>query len=111
MIKYEYAEIVLSIQPSLVAINLRVLHNNDDEKVEIKFESTSFGQVKGIIVPKDNGLSGTYTCTNVDGLKRLNDSENDLQSALNEISDKDVISTDDLYKAAKVFIEFVQKAA
>lgn len=94
-----------------VAINLRVLHNNDDEKVEIKFESTSFGQVKGIIVPKDNGLSGTYTCTNVDGLKRLNDSENDLQSALNEISDKDVISTDDLYKAAKVFIEFVQKAA
>lgn len=100
-----------TVEGEEVAINLKILNKTDETKVEIKFDSETFGQVKGIIVPKDNGLSGTYTCTTQDGLNRLNNSEESLQSALSKITDKDVISTDDLYKAAKVFIEFVKKAA
>lgn len=94
-----------------VAINLRIKHDEKESKAEITFESEKFGQVKGMIVSQDNGLSGTFKCTVPEGMKILNDKKEIFSSALDKVSDTDVISTEGLYKAAKAFIEFVQDAA
>ena len=93
-----------------IAINLTISHSGTEQMAHISFETASYGKVEGKIVPKDKGLSGTYSCTSNEGLELLNNFKDSLKEALDRINDTDVVSTNRYYKASKAFIEYVQNA-
>lgn len=109
--KEENYEIPAMISDELIAINLKVISKEDESNVSISFDSAAFGHVKAVINPSNHGWEGLVDCENKDDAKILDFGE--FKGTLNStgITDKDVVSTDELYKAAKAFIEYVQKKA
>lgn len=102
--------IPVEIDGSTVAINLRVLHNTDgkeNSKAEISFNTETYGKITGIITASEKGLKGAYSSSTTKGLKMLAERKSEIDSFLEKETDTDVISTDDLYKASKIFIETV----
>ena len=98
------------IDGEIISINLTILHKESETKAEIYFETEKLGKVNGVINKTDNGLSASYSSSSIEGLKILNERKDILKKAIDNITDTDVISTDGLYKASKVFIEFVQNS-
>ena len=137
----ENYEIPTEIGGEDVAINLKLIHNeNDDPHAVISFESKTFGRVAAKLSVKDGTLSGYCTLTNKDeagileenkenlkekiedsgmnfkemyfaGNDRLNLSDYRIRESRDTENDTDVISTENLYKVSKAFIEYVVENA
>ena len=123
------------------AINLKVVHSNTEEsKVSIAFENSLFGKVAAELKVADNKLTGFISLTNEDMAHRLNENKDKFVSSIKELGieykdmffaatdsldipefivkeskdrivDTDVISTDNLYLAAKAFLGFIKESA
>lgn len=137
----ENYQIPVEINGELTSINLKVLHGEDEaSNVAISFTSDTYGKLAAQFGIDDQGWSGYISCTNKEGAKLLNDnraslvnelgtsgisikdisiadSKNiDLKAFNNKVTqdrktDTDVVSTDKLYKAAKIFIAYVENIA
>lgn len=129
----ENYEIPANIGGELTAINLKVIHSDTESKVAIAFETKAFGKVASEL-GYNEGLSGYISATselteklNLNNLKEslqeeglelkdcriLTNAEIDLREFESRVTsgrktDTDVISTDKLYKAAKVIIGYVE---
>ncbi len=129
------------INGETTAINLKVIHSSGEEsKVAITFENSFFGRVAAELKVTDNILTGFTSLTNDEMAKSLNENKSKFAASLKELgiefkdmyfaksdsvdipefmvkeskdrtSDTDVISTDNLYLAAKAFIGFIQESA
>lgn len=137
----ENYEIPAEIGGNLTAINLKVIHEKDAQsKVAISFESITYGEVAASFRMTGDGLEGICSVSAGEGGNALRENEAVLRNALesegiaygrmdivsgsklnindfnlretrNRETDSGVISTDTLYKAAKVFIGFAQDTA
>lgn len=109
--KEENYEIPALISDELIAINLKVISKEDESNVSISFDSAYFGHVNAVFNPSNHGWEGLIDCENKDNANALNFGEFTETIENAGKTDKDVVSTDELYKAAKAFIEYVQKKA
>ena len=136
----ENFEIPADINGEITAINLKVIHGKEESSVAISFESEIFGKVASQFQVTDKGLSGYCSCSNKEGVSILDNNKDALKLELDNEdimlddvhfiegkdidlkefqekvirdrkADTDVISTDKLYKAAKIFIGYVERAA
>ncbi|MCR4789166.1 MAG: DUF6240 domain-containing protein [Lachnospiraceae bacterium] len=137
----ENYEIPTSIGGQSVAINLKVIHGESNEqKVAISFGSDIFGNVAAEFKASSDGLSGYCSLENKEMASVLNGNTDTLREDLSSqgialkdvyfvnsasidlyqfnikqtkdrITDTDVITTDNLYKAAKSFIGFMDRMA
>lgn len=133
----ENYEIPVEIKGELTAINLKVVHKGQIPSVVISFENEIYGNVTAQFKAQDNGLSGYCSCSDREGIAYFRKNEDTLREELgkedlilndmnfveakvdltefnNRVTkdrnnDTDVVSTEKLYKAAKVFLNFVSE--
>lgn len=134
----ENYEIPANINGELTAINLKVIHSDNNSEVTISFEASGYGRVGARIELTSKGWELNCGVSSREGYELLNSNRNELSDRLNQAgisltdmhfieskgldlnsfnkvvsdrkADMDVISTDELYHAAKEFIAFVQQA-
>lgn len=83
MAREENYEIPLEIDGTLTAINLKVIHNAQEEgKVAITFTSETFGKTAAEFRLTGQGLSGYCTCEREDGSRLLEANKEDLKKNL-----------------------------
>ena len=138
--KEENYEVPVLVDGTLTSINLKVIHDNEQEsKVTITFSSELFGNVAAEFKYTEKGLNGYCTSTREEGSHILEEKEELFENELTkegmtvdkiyftrsrELNLKDFtskqtkdrvdhseISTKELYKTAKVFVGFIQKVS
>lgn len=137
----ENYEIPVTIGSQDVAINLKIIHTKEGhQQVAVSFTSEVYGNVAASFKAGTDGLSGYCSLedqkmsevlnANLQGLKDdLNDKgiqlgnmyfvnntgtdlyQFNINQSKDRITDTDVVTTDNLYKAAKSFIEFMDRMA
>jgi hypothetical protein len=133
----ENYEIPAQIGGELTAINLKIIRKGEGGSgVSISFESATYGSVNANFRMEKEGLEGLMSIGNKEASERIKAGEQVLRRAFaeedlylsrmdivenieiahtdrdtEEISGMDAISTDSLYKTAKVFIGFIQDTA
>ncbi len=129
----ENYEIPAEIGGELTAINLRIVHGADEgASVAISMESAFYGSINANFRMAKEGLEGLIGTENANAASRLREGQQVLGNALEKeglflsrmdvvvntrnthtenITGTETVSTDSLYKTAKVFIGFLQDTA
>ncbi len=136
----ECYEIPTEIGGKPTAINLKIVHGDESAKVAISFVSDVYGELAAEFHEEGDLLSGYCSVSNKEGALLLTEATENLRTMLKEAgievkdvfftqtsnlkagdfsnkasenrkNDTDVVSTEQLYKAAKTFIEFTTRAA
>ena len=137
----ENYEIPTQIGGQSVAINLKVIHSTENEqRVAISFRSEIYGNVSAVFKVQSDGLTGFCNLENKEMTAILNENAKELGDRLSDNNidlkdmyfvnsnlvditqfnvkqtkdrqkDTDVVTTDNLYRAAKTFIEYMDSKA
>ena len=133
----ENYEIPANINGELTAINLKVIHSDNNSEVTISFETSAYGKVGARIESTAKGWELTCGISRHEGYELLSSNRMELSDRLQDAgisladmhfieskgldlnsfnkvvsdrkTDTDVVSTDELYHVAKEFISFVNE--